>query len=104
MRLLPQDEFALVPKALIGVPALRELIHGHSRVGQVDLRVEHAVVLPQPLAALLTEMAARGKGVICATDAWKLAVIKMKNLWKAEQILLEVFSFFGYSNEPHPGP
>ncbi len=65
LRLLPQDEVALVPKALIGVKALRELILVYSRVGQADIRIGHAVVLPPPpLAELLTEMAARGKGVI----------------------------------------
>ncbi len=64
LRLLPQEEIALVPKALIGVKALRELILGHSGVGQADIRLENAGVLPPPLAELLTQLAVGGKGVI----------------------------------------
>ena len=64
LRLLPQDEVALVPNALIGLKALRELTAGHSHFGHADLRVEDAVVLPPSLADLVTEIVARGKGVI----------------------------------------
>ena len=64
LRLLPQDEVALVPNALIGLKALRELTAGHSHFGHSDLRVEDAVVLPPSLADLVTEIVARGKGVI----------------------------------------
>lgn len=64
LRLLAQDEVALVPNALIGVKALHEFAFGHSPLRQGATRVDPPVVLPPPLADLLRDMVARGKGVI----------------------------------------
>jgi arsenite/tail-anchored protein-transporting ATPase len=64
LRLLPQDEVALVPNALIGVEALRELTGGHPHLHKVNSRVDTPITFPPPLADLLKEIAARGKGVI----------------------------------------
>lgn len=64
LRLLPQDEVALVSNALIGVKALRELAFGHSQVTQAATRVAPAAILPPPLADLFTGIAVGRKGVI----------------------------------------
>lgn len=64
LHLLPQDEVALVPNALIGVKALREFALGHAQFDNERNSVGLPVVLPPPLADLLTEIAAGGKGVI----------------------------------------
>jgi arsenite-transporting ATPase len=63
LRVLPKDEVALVSNALIGVEALRHLSSGQATVTKEILGVTPRGVLP-PLADLLTEMAASGKGVI----------------------------------------
>lgn len=64
LRVLPQDEVALVSNALIGVEALRQLSSGQASSPKETLEVSPRSVLPPPLADLLTEMAASGKGVI----------------------------------------
>ena len=64
LRVLPQDEVALVSNALIGVEALRALSSGHSQISQESPNITPRTVLPPPLADLLTEMATSGKGVI----------------------------------------
>ncbi len=64
LRVLPQDEVALVSNALIGVEALRALTSGHSQITQESANVTPRAVLPPPLADLLVEIAASGKGVI----------------------------------------
>ena len=64
LRVLPQDEVALVSNALIGVEALRQLSSGQASSPKENLEVSPRGVLPPPLADLLTEMAASGKGVI----------------------------------------
>ncbi len=64
LRVLPKDEVVLVSNALIGVEALRHLSSGQATVTKKSLGVTPRGVLPPPLADLLTEMAASGKGVI----------------------------------------
>ena len=64
LRLLPQEEVALVSNALIGVPALRQLSSGKASFREESLGVTPRAALPPPLADLLTEIAASGKGVI----------------------------------------
>jgi arsenite/tail-anchored protein-transporting ATPase len=64
LRVLPQDEVALVSNALIGVEALRQLFSGQASFTKEPLGVTPRAVLPPPLADLLTEMAASGRGVI----------------------------------------
>jgi arsenite/tail-anchored protein-transporting ATPase len=64
LRALPKDEVALVSNPLIGVEALRQLSSGHAPFRQGTLGVPRRAVLPPPLADLLTEIAARRKGVV----------------------------------------
>jgi arsenite/tail-anchored protein-transporting ATPase len=64
LRVLPQDEVALVSNALIGVESLRALSSGHSQITQECAKITPRKVLPPPLADLLIEIAASGKGVI----------------------------------------
>jgi arsenite/tail-anchored protein-transporting ATPase len=64
LRLLPHDEVPLVSNALIGVRALRQLASGHSQITNEAARVPPGVILPPPLADLLVEIAARGRGVV----------------------------------------
>ncbi len=64
LRLLPQDEVALVPKSLIGVKALHELFSGHFSAAQEEAKREPIGVLPPPLSGLLSEIATSGKGVV----------------------------------------
>jgi arsenite-transporting ATPase len=64
LRLLPQEEVALVSSSLIGVKALRGFATGDPEATQEILATNPAPILPRPLADLLTEIAARGKGVI----------------------------------------
>ncbi len=64
LRRLPRDEVALVSDALIGVKALRRLAFGHPQATQEVSKLDPKTVLPPPIADLLMEMAARGKGVI----------------------------------------
>ena len=66
LRLLPHDEVPLVSNALIGVRALRQLASGHSQITNEAARVPPGVILPPPLADLLVEIAARGRGVVMA--------------------------------------
>lgn len=61
---LPQDEVALVPNALIGVKALREFSLGHSHFDNAGSSVGLPAALPPPLADLLMEIAAAGRGVV----------------------------------------
>lgn len=64
LRVLPQDEVALVSNALIGVESLRALSSGHSQITQESANIAPRKVVPPPLADLLIEIAASGKGVI----------------------------------------
>ena len=64
LRALPQDEVALVSNALIGVESLRALSSGHSQIIQESANITLREALPPPLADLLVEIAASGKGVI----------------------------------------
>ncbi len=64
LRVLPQDEVALVSNALIGVESLRALSSGHSQIIQESANITLREALPPPLADLLVEIAASGKGVI----------------------------------------
>ena len=64
LRSLPQDEVVLVSNALIGIEALRQLSSGPASFTNEAFEVVPRSVLPPPLADLLTEMAANGKGVI----------------------------------------
>ena len=64
LRALPQDQVALVSNALIGVEALRQLSSRQASFRKETLGVIPRAVLPPPLAGLLTEIAASGKGVI----------------------------------------
>ncbi len=67
LRVLSHDEVRLVSNALIGVNALRQLATGHS---QTTITREAAnfppAILPPPLADLLVEIAAPGRGVVMA--------------------------------------
>lgn len=67
LRVLPHDEVRLVSNALIGVSALRQLATGHSqtRITREAAKVPPAI-LPPPLADLLVEIAAPGRGVVMA--------------------------------------
>jgi arsenite-transporting ATPase len=64
LRLLPQVEVALVSTALIGVKALRQLASGHSSFTKDALAPSPPMALPPPVADLLSDLAASGKGVI----------------------------------------
>jgi arsenite-transporting ATPase len=64
LRLLPHDEVPLVSNALIGVRALRQLASAHSQITNEIAEVSPRVVLPPPLADLLVEIAAPGRGVV----------------------------------------
>jgi arsenite-transporting ATPase len=64
LRLLPHDEIPLVADALIGVNALRRLTSGYPQATQELAAIGPAAILPPPLAGLLTEIVAQGKGVI----------------------------------------
>jgi len=55
LRLLPQEEVALIPNALIGVKALRELTLGHPYVTQAGTSV--APTAPVPTALLRPPLA-----------------------------------------------
>ena len=66
LRLLPHDEVPLVSNALIGVRALRQLASGHSQITNDAAKVPPGEVLPPPLADLLVEIAAPGRGVVMA--------------------------------------
>jgi len=64
LSLLPREEVPLVSEALIGVKALRQLTSVHAPAIKETLGVAPRAILPPPLAGLLTEIAASGKGVI----------------------------------------
>ncbi len=64
LRVLPQDEVALVSNALIGVEALRQLSSGQASSTMETLGVTPRANLPPPLADLLVELAGSGKGVV----------------------------------------
>ena len=64
LRVLPLDEVPLVSNALIGVESLRALSSGHSQLTQESANITPRKALPPPLADLLIEIAASGKGVI----------------------------------------
>jgi arsenite/tail-anchored protein-transporting ATPase len=61
---LSRTEVPLVPQALIGVGALRQLGNGRFDAGNAVLSTQAEVNLPPPLAALVPDLIARGKGVI----------------------------------------
>ncbi len=64
LRMLPQDEVALVSNALIGVEALHQLSSGEVSLSRETLGVTPRTVLAPPLADLLTDIAASGRGVV----------------------------------------
>ena len=64
LRLLPQDEVKLVSDALIGVKALRRFAFDHPQATREVSKHDPETVLPPSIADLLSEMAARGKGVV----------------------------------------
>jgi arsenite-transporting ATPase len=64
LRLLPQDEIPLVADALIGIDAFRRLTTGYPQAIPELSAIGSATILPPSLSGLLTEIAARGKGVI----------------------------------------
>jgi arsenite-transporting ATPase len=61
---LPRQEVPLISEALIGVKALRRLTSDHSQVTHEAVKATPAAILPPPLADLLVEIAAMGKGVV----------------------------------------
>ena len=64
LRELPQIEFRMVSKALIGVEGLRQLFSKQISVSKESADAISRRVLPPPLAELLPNLAASGKGVI----------------------------------------
>ena len=64
LSVLPTVEVALVSNGLIGVEALRCLYADQSQAPQERLSVVKHPTLPPPLADLLTDIAASGKGVV----------------------------------------
>jgi arsenite-transporting ATPase len=67
LRVLPHDEVPLVSNALIGVSALRQLAAGsQTTITREAAKVPPAMILPPPLAELLVEIAAPGRGVVMA--------------------------------------
>ncbi len=64
LRGLPRTEFALVSQALIGVEGLRQLFAGQSAVTKSFIGVPLRSAIPPPLAELLRDLAASGKGVV----------------------------------------
>ena len=67
LRVLPHDEVPLVSNALIGVNALRQLAAGsQTTITKKAAKVLPAMILPPPLADLLVEISAPGRGVVMA--------------------------------------
>ncbi len=67
LKILPRIEVPLVPRALIGIAALRELGSSHSVNATTKRSTRHAENLqnfPAPLASLVPELLSRGKGVL----------------------------------------
>lgn len=62
--LLPYDKVPLVPNALIGVNALRQLANGYSELTNGATKFSAWVVVPAHLADLVVEIAGSGKGVV----------------------------------------
>jgi arsenite-transporting ATPase len=64
LRQLSRVDVPLVSTALIGVSALRALVSGESQITIDASNLTSGATLPPPLADLLVEIAARGKGVV----------------------------------------
>ena len=64
LKRLSRTEVPLVPQALIGVGALRQLGNGRFDPGNAVLPTQPGENLPPPLAALVPDLLSRGKGVI----------------------------------------
>lgn len=64
IRKLPRTEIQLIPRSLIGVEALRSLGEPSSNKSGTAARTQNTQKLPPPLAELIPQLAAQGKGVI----------------------------------------
>ena len=64
LKQLPRTDVPLVPRALIGVEALRRLADGDYNGADRPMRTKTTDALPAPLLGLIPEIARRGKGVI----------------------------------------
>lgn len=64
LKRLPRTEVPLVPQALIGVGALRQLGNSRFDAGSAVPPTQPGKDLPPPLAALVPDLISRGKGVI----------------------------------------
>ena len=64
LKRLPRTDVPLVPRALIGVEALRRLADGDSNGTNSPVHTQRQTPLPAALSELIPEIARRGKGVI----------------------------------------
>lgn len=64
LKLLQRTDVPLVPRALIGVEALRRLADGDYNGANGSVHTQSQTQLPAPLSELIPEIARRGKGVI----------------------------------------
>ncbi|HEV2396039.1 MAG TPA: arsenical pump-driving ATPase [Candidatus Sulfotelmatobacter sp.] len=64
LKQLPRNDVPLVPRALIGVEALRRLADGDYNGTNGSVHTQRQTQLPAPLSELIPEIARRGKGVI----------------------------------------
>ncbi|MBZ5663754.1 MAG: P-loop NTPase, partial [Acidobacteriia bacterium] len=64
LKRLPRTDVPLVPRALIGVEALRRLADGDYNGTNSPVHTQRQSRLPAPLSELIPEIARRGKGVI----------------------------------------
>lgn len=64
LKQLPRSDVPLVPRALIGVEALRGLADGDYNGTNSPVHAQRHTRLPAPLSELIPEIARRGKGVI----------------------------------------
>ncbi len=64
LKRLQRTDVPLVPRALIGVEALRRLVHGDYNGTNSWVHTQRLTRLPAPLSELIPEIARRGKGVI----------------------------------------
>jgi arsenite-transporting ATPase len=64
LKQLQRTDVPLVPRALIGVEALRRLVDGDCNGTNSSVHTPRQIRLPAPLSELIPEIARRGKGVI----------------------------------------
>jgi arsenite-transporting ATPase len=64
LKRLPRTDVPLVPRALIGLEALRRLADGDYNGTNSPVNTQRQTRLPAPLSELIPEIARRGKGVI----------------------------------------